>query len=74
MPQTKNGNYDLESIGTVAGCIWEDLAQHGPMTLSRLAKEIAVPRDLVMQGVGWLAREGKVIYRKGSRSKLIDLS
>jgi hypothetical protein len=28
---------------------------------------------MVMQGVGWLAREGKIDFHEGPRSKLISL-
>jgi len=64
----------VDSIGTVAGLVWHHLDENGPLTLSKLAREIDAPRDLVMQGVGWLAREQKVQFRKGSRSKLIALA
>jgi len=65
---------EVDSIGAVAGHIWHDLKQNGPMTLSRLATHIDAPRDLVMQGVGWLAREGKVRFQKKARSRLIELT
>jgi hypothetical protein len=63
----------VESVGTVAGMVWKYLDDHGAVTLSKLAREIDAPRDLVMQGVGWLAREGKVEFQEGSRNKLISL-
>ena len=63
----------VESIGTVAGLVWQYLHENGPVTLSKLAREIDAPRDMVMQGVGWLAREGKVRFQKGPRGKLISL-
>lgn len=66
-------NHDVQSIGDVSGTVWNYLHEEGPATLSRLAREIEAPRDLVMQGVGWLAREGKVEFLEGSRSKTIAL-
>jgi hypothetical protein len=63
----------VESIGTVAGLVWHYLRGNGPVTLSKLARDIDAPRDLVMQGVGWLAREQKIAFRKGARSKVIEL-
>ncbi len=65
--------HQVESIGTVAGLVWAYLDQKGPVTLSKLAREINAPRDLVMQGVGWLAREEKIKFHPGQRSKLISL-
>ena len=66
-------SHQVESIGTIAGLVWEYLDQKGPVTLSKLAREINAPRDLVMQGVGWLAREEKIEFHPGDKSKLISL-
>ncbi len=66
--------YDVSEVGTVAGIVWQHLDEHGPKTLSKLAREIDAPRDLVMQGVGWLAREGKIRFEQGPRSKQVALS
>lgn len=65
--------HDLDSIGTVSGMVWHFLDEHGPVTLSRLAREVDAPRDLVMQGVGWLAREGKIQFIDAPRGKLVGL-
>ncbi len=65
--------HQLESIGDAAGEVWRYLNSHSSVTLSKLARDIDAPRDLVMQGVGWLAREEKIVFEKGSRSKLISL-
>ncbi|MCA9040733.1 MAG: winged helix-turn-helix domain-containing protein [Planctomycetaceae bacterium] len=63
----------VEEIGVVAGQVWNYLAEKGPVTLSKLSREIEAPRDLVMQGVGWLARESKIEFHPGPRSKLVSL-
>ncbi|MBI3864981.1 MAG: winged helix-turn-helix domain-containing protein [Planctomycetia bacterium] len=65
---------DLENIGAAAGLVWHYLDENGPVTLSKLAKEIDAPRDQVMQGVGWLAREGKIRFEETPRSKVIALA
>ncbi|GAB4138217.1 MAG: hypothetical protein Tsb009_06190 [Planctomycetaceae bacterium] len=67
-------SHQVDSIGVVAGLVWQFLAQSEPVTLSKLAREIDAPRDLVMQGVGWLAREGKITFHEGPRSKLITVN
>ena len=64
---------ELASIGAVAGMIWNYLDLNGPVTLSKLTKGIDAPRDTVMQGVGWLAREGKLRFDETPRSKVISL-
>ena len=65
---------EIVNIGSIAGVIWHYLDENGPVTLSKLAKDIDAPRDAVMQGVGWLAREGKVRFDETPRSKLISLA
>lgn len=65
---------DSATIGHVAGSVWHYLAEHGPVSMSRLVKDAEVPRDMVMQAVGWLAREGKVKFEDSARSKIISLA
>ena len=67
-------NHRVENIGRVAGNVWSYLGQHGPVTLSKLARDLDVSRDLVMQAVGWLGREGKITFQQGARSKVISLT
>ena len=65
--------HQIDSIGEVAGTVWKYIDEQGPVTQSKLSREIDAPRDLVMQSVGWLAREGKICFEEGPRSKLITL-
>jgi len=65
--------HQVESIGLAAGTVWSYLRENGSVTLSKLARDIDAPRDLVMQAVGWLAREGKIEFEEGGRSKTITL-
>lgn len=64
---------EIELIGMTAGSVWHVLNAHGPITIPRLVKETGAPRDAVMQGIGWLAREGKIAYYDGARGKRIGL-
>jgi hypothetical protein len=66
-------SHEVDSIGAVAGLVWHYLNENGSVTLSKLARDIDEPRDLVMQAVGWLAREGKIHFEEGGRSKSISL-
>lgn len=61
------------SIGETAGKIWRYLEINGAATFAQLAKEVDAPRDLIMQGVGWLAREGKVSIEESARRKFVSL-
>ncbi|REK15836.1 MAG: hypothetical protein DWQ37_08445 [Planctomycetota bacterium] len=63
----------VDQIGDTAGMIWRHLNENGSRTLTQLAKEIDAPRDVVMQAVGWLAREQKLTIEEGSRKKVVSL-
>jgi hypothetical protein len=63
----------ISQIGQTAGEIWHLLDANGPMTTARLVKEIDAPRDLVMQAVGWLAREDKIDIEEESRTRVVSL-
>lgn len=60
-------------IGQTAGSIWHALNTNGPMSLAKLVKTVDAPRDLVMQGIGWLAREDKVEIEETNRGRMISL-
>ncbi len=63
----------LEQIGDTAGLVWNYLNESGPRTLTQLAKDIDAPRDVLMQAIGWLAREGKVSIEEEARKKVVVL-
>ena len=63
----------VNQIGDLAGEVWRTLDQGGPMSAAKLAKEIDAPRDLVMQAVGWLAREDKIAVEEANRGRVISL-
>lgn len=63
----------IDEIGETAGQVWHSLDKRGPMSLPMLVKEVDAPRDLVMQAVGWLAREDKVWIEEESRRRIVSL-
>ncbi len=62
-----------DQIGLTAGQVWHALTENGGMSLAKLAKQIDAPRDLVMQAVGWLARENKIQIVEQNRVKTVSL-
>ena len=56
-------------IGAAAGTIWQYLET----TLSRLKQGAKLPEQIVLMGVGWLAREGKLWLVKEGRTVKVDL-
>ena len=63
----------VEQIGETAGSVWHALDEDGPTSVSKLIKRVDAPRDLVLQGIGWLAREDKIAIEEASRSRIISL-
>jgi hypothetical protein len=50
----------IMEIGIVAGDIWHYLDENGTADLENLIQAVNKPRELVLMGLGWLAREGHV--------------
>jgi hypothetical protein len=63
----------VQSIGELAGTVWKNLSENGPMTMAKLVKAAGEPRDNVMQAVGWLAREDKIDIVDEKRSRVVSL-
>jgi hypothetical protein len=63
----------VAQIGETAGAVWKTLADNGPMTMAKLVKLVGSPRDLVMQAVGWLAREDKINIDEERHRRIIAL-
>ncbi len=63
----------LSEIGDTAGKVWHLLDKKGPLTIAKLVKEIDAPRDVVMQGLGWLAREDKIEIEEDGRTRTVSL-
>ena len=64
----------VDRIGLVAGEVWHLLHEAGSQSPTQLADRIKAPRDLVMQAVGWLAREGKLQIQEQGRRKTVALN
>lgn len=63
----------IEQIGETAGHVWRVLSESGPLSLTKLTKEVDAPKDLVMQALGWLAREDKIVIEEDGRTKVVSL-
>jgi hypothetical protein len=60
-------------IGDAAGIIWRYLDEHAEANLSELKKVTKLSEQLLLMGLGWLAREeklGVVQDKKGIRVSL----
>ena len=57
----------IQSIGDTAGKVWRLLDEKGETKLSELKKEVDADPNLVLQAIGWLAREDKLLIEKKGR-------
>ncbi len=64
----------VQQIGETAGEVWQLLNTSGPLSMTQLIKQVDAPRDVVMQAVGWLAREDKLRIEEEGRRKTVDLA
>ena len=63
----------VNQIGETAGTVWKTLDKHGSMSLAKLVERVGGNRDVVMQAIGWLAREDKLEISETSRGRTITL-
>ena len=60
-------------IGETAGKVYKFLEKSGPSTAARIERGVGGTRALVQQGIGWLAREDKVVIDRAGRTVLYAL-
>ncbi len=63
----------VEQIGETAGAAWNVLAINGSLSMAKLVKAVGEPRDVVMQALGWLAREDKIVIEDEGRCRMVSL-
>jgi len=63
----------VAQIGDTAGAVWTILNKQGPLSVAKLVKAAGGPRDVVMQALGWLAREEKIWIEEDGRSRVVSL-
>ncbi len=56
----------IPKIGETAGKVWRFLNENEEANLTQLRKGVKVESNLILQAIGWLAREDKLqIAKKG---------
>ena len=63
-----------ENIGLNAGKIWKYLNEKGETKIIKLKKELDLTSEEAYLALGWLAREGNVVFNKKGLSLLVKLS
>lgn len=70
---TEQSTIEAADIGVSAGQIWSYLNEHGTVSVNRVVKDLDGSRDLVMQALGWLAREDKIAIEQNGRGRQVSL-
>lgn len=65
---------EVNRIGSAAGIVWQSLSSAGALTIPKLIESSGLSRDLVLFGLGWLAREGKLQFLQRGRTRLVELT
>jgi hypothetical protein len=60
-------------VGEKAGLVWKILNESGPLSMAKVVKAVGGPRDVVMQALGWLAREDKIWIEEDGRTRVVSL-
>lgn len=63
----------VESIGEVAGKVWDTLKSENEMSVAQLKKKVENNAFLLNAAIGWLAREDKLNFNKVGNSVKISL-
>jgi predicted transcriptional regulator len=63
----------FQTIGEAAGEIWKILKEEGPLSISAIAGRTNRPQTLVYMGIGWLAREDKLVFTETKKGTSISL-
>ena len=62
-----------EKVIETAGKTWRYLGQNGETNVSQLSKALKEKDEVVLQAVGWLAREDKINYSIKNRRTFVSL-
>src|ERR1700689_426989 len=62
-----------DKIIEAAGKAWRFLGQNGETNVSQLAKSLQEKDEVVLQALGWLAREDKIDYSIKNRRTFVSL-
>ncbi len=64
-----------QEIGQAAGQIWQALSTtNGPVNITKLAKLSGLKTQIAYQGLGWLAKEGKIAYHTNGAKTSVSLT
>ena len=62
----------FHTIGETAGEIWRILKDEENMSVSAIVRRVKQPQSVAYMGIGWLAREDKLIFTETNRGMSIS--
>ncbi len=62
-----------DEIGTTAGQVWSYLDKHGLTSIYQLRQQLKIQERLLHMALGWLAREGNLVWTRRGRSLYVEL-
>ena len=62
-----------EKVIEAAGKAWRFLGQNGQTNVTQLSKSLKEKNEVVLQALGWLAREDKIDYTVKNRRTFVSL-
>lgn len=63
----------ITDIGFAAGSIWKKLKDDGETVITKLQRRTGLPINMFYMGLGWLAREDKVKFRREKRTIYVSI-
>lgn len=61
------------TIGDIAGKVWDHLQTEGEVSVSAVARAVDEPQTKVNMAIGWLAKEGKLDFNAEGRATKMSL-
>ncbi len=61
-------------IGEIAGRIWSYLDTNGDSSIPVITKKLNLKKEQVTFSLGWLAREGKIIFVEKGKTVQVSLN
>jgi Winged helix-turn-helix domain (DUF2582) len=63
----------ITEIGVAAGKIWTYLDKNGASSVTKITTDTGLGKNDVQRGIGWLAKEGKLVIELKGRVETLSL-
>jgi len=63
----------FHTIGEAAGEIWRILKDKDNLSVSEVVRKVKQPQSVAYMGIGWLAKEDKLVFTETKRGVSISI-